>query len=89
MFLTDSLRRCSVRENIEFGVGSGLDPDMEEEDRIQLVERAAERAQLLDTVQQMPNGFNTMLGDRSEENLSDGTMPACLPPGGLLVCITQ
>jgi hypothetical protein len=53
---------------------------MEEEDRIQLVERAAERAQLLETVQQMPNGLNTMLGDRSEENLSDGTRPASLPP---------
>ena len=46
---------------------------MEEEDRIQLVEDAAERAQLLETVRQMPNGFNTIIGDRSEENLSDGT----------------
>lgn len=46
---------------------------MEEEKRIQLVEDAAERAQLLETVRQMPNGFNTIIGDRSEENLSDGT----------------
>ena len=47
---------------------------MKEEDRILLVEQAAECAQFLETVRQMPNGFNTMIGDRSEENLSDGTM---------------
>jgi ABC-type bacteriocin/lantibiotic exporter with double-glycine peptidase domain len=29
-------------------------------------------AHLHSTVKQMPNGFNTMIGDRSEENLSDG-----------------
>ena len=55
---------------------------MKEEDRILLVEQAAERAQLLETVRQMPNGFNTMIGDRSEENLSDGTtscLAACFP----------
>ena len=36
------------------------------------VEEAAKLAQLYTTVMQMPNGFNTMIGDRSEENLSDG-----------------
>ena len=61
-----------MRENIEFGIGSGIDPDMEEEERIKLVEEAAELAELLHVVKQMPNGLNTMIGDRSEENLSDG-----------------
>ena len=61
-----------VRENIEFGIGSGIDPDMEEEERIKLVEAAATQAQLMHTVNSMPNGLNTMIGDRSEENLSDG-----------------
>jgi hypothetical protein len=36
------------------------------------VEEAAKLAQLHSTVMQMPNGYNTMVGDRSEENLSDG-----------------
>ena len=36
------------------------------------VEEAAKLAQLHSTVMQMPNGYNTMIGDRSEENLSDG-----------------
>ena len=62
-----------MRENIEFGIGSGIDPDMEEEERIKLVEEAAELAQLLHVVKQMPNGLNTMIGDRSEENLSQLT----------------
>ena len=61
-----------MRENIEFGIGSGIDPDMEEEERIKLVEAAATQAQLMGTVNSMPNGLNTMIGDRSEENLSDG-----------------
>ena len=61
-----------MRENIEFGIGSGIDPDMEEEERIELVEAAAAQAQLMGTVNSMPNGLNTMIGDRSEENLSDG-----------------
>ena len=61
-----------MRENIEFGIGSGIDPDMEEEERIALVEAAAAQAQLMGTVNSMPNGLNTMIGDRSEENLSDG-----------------
>ena len=61
-----------MRENIEFGIGSGIDPDMEEEERIKLVEAAAAQAQLMHTVNSMPNGLNTMIGDRSEENLSDG-----------------
>ena len=61
-----------MRENIEFGIGSGIDPDMEEEERIKLVEAAATQAQLMHTVNSMPNGLNTMIGDRSEENLSDG-----------------
>ena len=45
---------------------------MEEEERIKLVEAAAAQAQLMHTVNSMPNGLNTMIGDRSEENLSDG-----------------
>ena len=36
------------------------------------VEEAAKLAHLHNTVMQMPNGYNTMIGDRSEENLSDG-----------------
>ena len=36
------------------------------------MEEAAKLSQLHSTVMQMPNGFNTMIGDRSEENLSDG-----------------
>eukprot|EP01043_Picozoa_sp_COSAG02_P069739 COSAG02_NODE_12078_length_1601_cov_23.046471_2_plen_59_part_00 len=53
---------------------------MKEEDRILLVEQAAERAQLAETIRQMPNGFNTMIGDRSEENLSDGTASCFCEP---------
>jgi len=59
---------------------------MKEEDRILLVEQAAERAQLVETVRQMPNGFNTMIGDRSEENLSDGTVSCFCEP---LTCDNQ
>jgi hypothetical protein len=46
--------------------------ELSEPERIALVEEAASNAQLLETVQAMPNGINTKIGDRSEENLSDG-----------------
>ena len=54
----------------EFGQ-KGME-ELSEPERIMLVEEAASNAQLLATVQAMPNGINTKIGDRSEENLSDG-----------------
>ena len=44
-----------------------------EEEQLSLVEEAAGKAELLETIrEQMPNGINTTIGDRSEVNLSDG-----------------
>eukprot|EP01052_Picozoa_sp_SAG31_P023203 SAG31_NODE_1897_length_6964_cov_2.677349_4_plen_815_part_00 len=66
----------SIAENIEFGNHpSGTHRNREhvsEPERIRRVEEAAALAELLETVRAMPNGLNTRIGDRSEENLSDG-----------------
>jgi ABC-type multidrug transport system fused ATPase/permease subunit len=50
-----------------------------EPERIALVEAAAAEAELLETVRGMPNGLDTRIGDRSEENLSDGQVTSQRP----------
>lgn len=53
VFLTDD----TIRHNIAFGVD---DKDIDETKVI----KAAEKAQLMNTIQQLPNGFDTVLGER-------------------------
>jgi ABC-type multidrug transport system fused ATPase/permease subunit len=61
----------SARDNIEFGAAGGLER-VEEGERVARVQAAAEAADLWATIAAMPNGLDTPIGQRSEQDLSDG-----------------
>ena len=51
----------TVRENVEFGLADMY--LLPEEDQLALVEEAVGKAELLDSILEMPNGINTTIGE--------------------------
>lgn len=55
---------CSIRDNILHGLINRADPNLSEEKKTELVIEAAKQANAHDFISQLPNGYETLVGER-------------------------